>query len=187
MLFDDLQEQLKTIEPDIAIIQSYWKNARIEEEYQKLDTQSVQEDFWQHPKQTEILKELQRLRVQREQYQYILNTQQELYDLIELFAQEESELRKLEKDMIALRKAVSAFKVALLLNQADDDTNCFLTINSGAGGTESQDWAEILLRMYVRFCEREKLGVDIVDQIVGEEAGIKSATLFIKGKNVHGL
>lgn len=187
MLFDDLQEQLKTIEPDIATIKAYWENAQIEKAFQDLDTQSVQENFWQHPKQTEILKELQRIRVQREQYQYILNTNQELYDLIELFKDDESELNKLKHEMHALRKAVSLFKIALLLNEDDDDANCFLTINSGAGGTESQDWAEILLRMYVRFCEREKITVDIVDQVVGEEAGIKSATLFIRGKSSHGL
>lgn len=187
MLFDDLQEKLKTIEPDIATIKAYWENAQIEKAFQELDTQSVQENFWQNPKQTEILKELQRIRVQREQYQYILNTNQELYDLIELFKEDESELSKLEPEMHALRKAVSLFKIALLLNEDDDNANCFLTINSGAGGTESQDWAEILLRMYVRFCEREKITVDIVDQIVGEEAGIKSATLFIRGKSSHGL
>lgn len=187
MLFDDLQEQLKKIEPDIVTIKAYWENAQIEKAFQELDTQSVQENFWQHPKQTEILKELQRIRIQREQYQYILNTNQELYDLIELFKDDEAELNKLAIEMHALRKAVSLFKIALLLNEEDDNSNCFLTINSGAGGTESQDWAEILLRMYVRFCEREKITVDIVDQIVGEEAGIKSATLFIRGKSSHGL
>lgn len=187
MQFDELQEQLKKIEPDIATIKAYWENADIENKFQELHLQSIQENFWQHTNQTEILKELQRIRVARDQYQYILNTNQELYDLVELFKEDEVELKKLEKDMTALRKAVSLFKIALLLNEPDDDSNCFLTINSGAGGTESQDWAEILLRMYVRFCEREKITVDILDQVVGEEAGIKSATLFIRGKSSHGL
>ena len=53
-----------------------------------------------------------------------------------------------------------------------------MDINSGAGGTESQDWANMLLRMYLRFCEREKFAVDVIDYQAGEEAGIKSATLF---------
>ena len=63
----------------------------------------------------------------------------------------------------------------------------FLSINAGAGGTESQDWADMLLRMYVRFCEREKLSSDIIDYQVGETAGIKSATLFIRGRNPYGM
>ncbi|MCX5921811.1 MAG: peptide chain release factor 2 [Candidatus Dependentiae bacterium] len=187
MLFDELQEQLKTIEPDITTIKAYWENAKLEKAFQDLHTQSVQENFWQNSKQTEILKELQRIRLQRDQYQYILQTNQEISELIELFKDDEQELRKLSTDMHALRKAVSLFKIALLLNDEQDHANCFLTINSGAGGTESQDWAELLLRMYARFCEREKIAVDILDHQVGEEAGIKSATLFIRGKNAYGL
>ncbi len=80
-----------------------------------------------------------------------------------------------------------SFKVELLLNAPDDSSNCFLSINAGAGGTESQDWADMLLRMFLRFCERQKFNVSIVDYQSGEEAGIKSATLFIRGKNVYGL
>lgn len=187
MLFDELHEQLKTIEPDITTIKAYWENAKLEKTFQNLHEQSMQENFWQDPNQTEILKELQRIRLQREQYTSVVSSYQDLADMIDLFKEDESELRKLAHDMQALRKAVSLFKIALLLNEEQDSSNCFLTINSGAGGTESQDWAEILLRMYVRFCEREKIAVDILDQIVGEEAGIKSATLFIRGKNTYGL
>ena len=62
-----------------------------------------------------------------------------------------------------------------------------MSINAGAGGTESQDWASMLLRMYLRFCEREGFKVDIIDYQDGEEAGIKSATLFVRGKNTYGF
>ncbi len=62
-----------------------------------------------------------------------------------------------------------------------------MSINAGAGGTESQDWANMLLRMYTRFCERERLKTDIIDYQAGEEAGIKSATLYVTGKNAYGL
>ncbi len=73
------------------------------------------------------------------------------------------------------------------MHDEQDSSNCFLNINAGAGGTESQDWAEMLMRMYLRFCEREKLNAEVVDYQPGEEAGIKSATLFIRGKNPYGL
>jgi peptide chain release factor 2 len=77
--------------------------------------------------------------------------------------------------------------VHLLLRGEYDANNAFITINSGAGGTESQDWANMLLRMYQRFCERERFGVTILECHPGEEAGIKNATLLIKGANAYGL
>lgn len=187
MLIDELQEQLKSIEPDIATISAYWNNSGLEQRFTTLDTQSQQESFWQNPDQTSILKELQRVKVQREQYLHITNTQKELLELLELFAHDEKELSNIVHEVRKLKKAVGLFKITLLLNDPQDSSNCFLDINSGAGGTESQDWANMLLRMYIRFCEREKLTVDVIDYQGGEEAGIKSATLFIRGKNAYGL
>jgi peptide chain release factor 2 len=187
MLIDELQEQLKSIEPDIATINAYWTNSGLEQRFTALDTQSKQENFWQDPNQTAILKELQRIKLQREQYLYIALAQKELPELLELFAHDEAELNNVAHDVRKLRKAVALFKITLLLNDPQDVSHCFLDINSGAGGTESQDWASMLLRMYLRFCEREKFAVDIIDHQAGEEAGIKSATLFIRGKNAYGL
>ena len=74
-----------------------------------------------------------------------------------------------------------------MLSKPEDSKNCYVTINPGAGGTESQDWASILLRMYLRFCEREGFRVDTIDYQSGDEAGIKSATLAVKGKNAYGF
>jgi peptide chain release factor 2 len=187
MLIDDLKDQLKQLDPDIETITTFWKNNNLEQSYQNLYATSIQEDFWQNPQQTEILKELQHLKNQREQYLYIIENRTEIADLIDLFAQDEQELRKLQVDIARLKKAVTNFKVSLLLAEPDDASNCFISINSGAGGTESQDWANILLRMYVRFCERQGFSASVADYQDGEEAGIKSATLFVKGKNAYGL
>ena len=187
MLIDELQEQLKSIEPDITTITSYWKNSGLEQRFTTLDTQSQQETFWQNPDQTAILKELQRIKLQREQYLYITSAYKELLELLDLFAQDEKELSNIAHEVRKLKKAVAIFKITLLLNDPQDSSNCFMDINSGAGGTESQDWANMLLRMYLRFCEREKFNVDVIDYQAGEEAGIKSATLFIRGKNAYGL
>lgn len=187
MLFDELQELIKSIEPDINTIQSFCKSSNLEEAYNQLHTRTTQEDFWKDPDQIKILKALQHLKEQREQYRHINQTFHDLHELIELFKDDEQELGKIRSDIFALRKAVISFKVSLLLGSPEDNSNCFLSINSGAGGTESQDWASILLRMYLRFCERNGLGADILDYQSGESAGIKSATLFIKGKNAYGL
>ena len=157
MLIDDLKDKLKSVEPDLAVIQQYWNNAHLEDEFQNLMTISKQEDFWQNSQQAEISKELQRIKFQRDHYLHTIATHKELYELIDLFATDEGELQKIEHDVFELCRGIKKFKIELLLNDPQDNANCFLTINSGAGGTESQDWAEILLRMYVRFCEREKL------------------------------
>lgn len=187
MLIDDLKEQLKTAEPDLKTIQTFWESSSNEQEFERLTQESNKEEFWKNPQQTTISQQLQKIKTLRETYQNIVATQKELDDLLVLFKDEQQALEDLKIDIARHRKNVKNFKIALLLNKEDDDSNCFLNINSGAGGTESQDWAEILLRMYVRFCEREKFSCAILDYQVGEGAGLKSATLYIKGRNAYGL
>ena len=186
MLLDDLQEQLKNMDPDIQTITSFWNNAQLERKFQELETISQQEDFWKNPRQAEISKELQHVRTLRDQYVHIIRTYKDLSELITLFADNETELANISSDVSELRKKVVAFKIQLLLNEPKDSSNCFVHIHAGAGGTESQDWANMLLRMYYRFCERNNFHVDTIDYQPGEEAGIKSATLFIRGKNPYG-
>ncbi len=187
MLIDDLQEQLKKLEPDLATINTFWANAHFDTKITDLTEKSNDPIVWQDPKQAYILKELQALKNQKEDYQEISYNFSELKEMLDLFATDETELQKLAADIKEYEKKVRAFKIQLLLHEENDSSNCFLSINAGAGGTESQDWSDILCRMYVRFCERERLSISIVDHQVGEEAGIKSATLFIKGKNAYGL
>lgn len=187
MLIDELKELLKSTDTDIQTIKSFWANAKLETQFQELDARTQQENFWQEPDQAETLKELQRIRLMHEQYHHLISTHTELAELLDLFGAEEAELEKIRPEIHAFRKAALAFKVSLLLNEPEDASNCFMSINSGAGGTESQDWAHMILRMYVRFCEQNKFNVEVLDYQAGEEAGIKSATLFIRGKNANGL
>jgi len=187
LIRDELVKQLKNMEPDIDTIQAYWKKSGLEQEFHKLETLSQQEDFWKDPRQAEILKALSKIKQQKATYLSITQAYKEIAELIELFSEDAQELEKIKKETESLQKAIAKFKVNLLLHEPDDSSNCFFSINSGAGGTESQDWAQMLLRMYLRFCEREKLSASIVDYQAAEEAGIKSATLFVKGKNAYGL
>lgn len=187
MLIDELKEQLKELEPAIKIIQAYWKNAGFEQDFQRLQDLVHQENFWKNPDQATISKQLQQVRSKKERYDTIIKSAAEINELIDLFAQDETELQKIARDITALRKNVEAYKIELLLDEPEDASPCFLSINAGAGGTESQDWANILLRMYVRFCEREGFKAQILDEQFGEEAGIKSATLYIRGANAYGL
>ncbi|MFH1461587.1 MAG: peptide chain release factor 2 [bacterium] len=187
MLIDELRESLKSIEPNITAIQEFWQNSKSEEKFQKIDDLINKEDFWQNKEQTEILKEHQRLKNLKDQFEQITNSFNDNLEMLELFENNEEELTKIKPEINQLSKDSTKFKLELLLNKPEDQNSCFLNINSGAGGTESQDWASMLLRMYIRFCERENFKVDILDYQAGEEAGIKSTTLFVRGKNAYGF
>lgn len=187
MILDDLQEQLKAIDPLIKTITTFWENSAIETKLQELEKKTEDLTIWQDPKQAYILKELQALKNQKESYDTVKASFTNYKELVELFKDDEAELKALEPELKQYFKTVKNFKIQLLLHEEDDKSNCFLSVNAGAGGTEAQDWAEMITRMYIRFCERENLTVTVVDLQNGEEAGLKGATLFIKGKNAYGL
>jgi peptide chain release factor 2 len=108
--------------------------------------------------------------------------------LIELGEMEgdEASINEGETQIKALEKEASRRQVESLLSGEADSNDTYIEIHSGAGGTESQDWANILLRMYTRWGERKKFKVEIIEMSDGEEAGIKSATLLVKGHNAYG-
>jgi len=187
MLVDELRELLKSIEPSIEAIKTFYKNGNIEKTFENIEKQINDPEFWKHPDQIKISREHQRIKHLVETYNKTISSFEETNDILDLFGDNEEELQKLKPEVHRFCKNVMKFKIELLLNKEDDSKNCFLSINSGAGGTESQDWANMLLRMFVRFCERENFKVDIMDYQSGEEAGIKSAILFVKGENAYGF
>lgn len=114
-----------------------------------------------------------------------LMTANEILDLLNLDYDEELK-KELDDLVLKLIKDIDDLEINVLLNQENDKLNCFLEIHPGAGGTESCDWAEMLLRMYLRFCEKNNYKYEIIDEQKGEEAGIKSVTVLIKGFCAYG-
>ncbi len=110
----------------------------------------------------------------------------ELLDLIEEGDDEEL-LPDLEREAAALDTELERFRMAVLLDGPYDDSDAIVSIHPGAGGTESQDWAEIMLRMYTRWAESRGYQVEVLDYLPGDEAGIKSVTLSIAGDNAYGF
>jgi peptide chain release factor 2 len=109
-------------------------------------------------------------------------------------AQEESNaeqrndlLKDLDRELVAAENYVGELETKTLLSGENDHLNAIMTIKPGAGGTESQDWASILLRMYLRWAERKKMSAIVLDETPGEEAGIKNATIQFSGENAYGL
>ncbi len=121
----------------------------------------------------------------------ILKIQQALKDNAEFIEMGEAEgdaaiVMEAEKSINALKKDITRVEQDALLSGEADANDSYIQINAGAGGTESQDWASMLMRMYVRWANQSKFKVEVLDQHDGEEAGIKSATLQIKGHNAYG-
>ena len=96
------------------------------------------------------------------------------------------ESAKIKEQLVIFAKEIEKAKTEALFQGEADFSNCFIEINAGAGGTESCDWAEMLMRMYLRFAEKHKFKTEIVALIEGEEAGIKSATIKLEGKYAYG-
>jgi len=117
--------------------------------------------------------------------------EQERNDTVELMEMAEAEGDDALVDdgvatLAALAERAETDKVKALLAGEADANDSYIEINAGAGGTESQDWAEMLQRMYTRWAERHGMKVELIDHHAGEQAGIKSATLLIKGENAYG-
>lgn len=108
--------------------------------------------------------------------------------LLELVREEEDAevLREIEEALLGLERSVRAWELGAVLSEEHDKSNAILSINPGAGGTESQDWAEMLLRMYLRWAEGKGFRTEILDLQPGEEAGIKNATITLAGAYAYG-
>lgn len=102
-------------------------------------------------------------------------------------AQREDLLKELDRELTGADSYISELETRTLLSGETDHLNAIMTIKPGAGGTESQDWASILLRMYLRWAERKGLGASVLDETAGEEAGIKNATVQFSGESAYGL
>ena len=111
----------------------------------------------------------------------------DLDTLFELAKEGENVLSDLETEIRSFATRLEQMETAMLLSGDNDSRAAIMTIHPGAGGTESQDWAEMLLRMYLRWCERHNMEANVTDRLEGEGAGIKSATFEINGENAYGL
>lgn len=105
---------------------------------------------------------------------------------VELSGEDESYIKHVEELVRSAEKKVREFELTILLSGEYDNNNCFMSIHPGAGGTESQDWAAMLMRMYMRWAEANRFKITIVDELPGDEAGIKSVTLNFSGPYAYG-
>jgi peptide chain release factor 2 len=158
------------------------------DELSRLETQISQPDFWNNQAEAQkVLQRRRRLEQEVEIVEALRKREDDLSVLVEWAQQGESVERELAEGLDALERDVEAAETRKILGGEHDQKNAIVTIHPGAGGTESQDWAEMLLRMYLRWAERRGLRREVMDYQPGDEAGIKSATITISGDYAFGL
>ncbi len=154
---------------------------------QQLENKMAQEGFWDNPEKAQsVVSRLSALKSIIEPVGEIQHEVKDIYELFELAADDDDELKQVEEDLRAIVKRCEQIELAGLLSGPNDTKNCFFSIHAGAGGTESCDWANMLLRMYSRYFEQNKYKFQELDITPGEEAGIRSITLRVSGPFAYG-
>lgn len=167
----------------VTFLQIKEKTTRLAEINQSLTNTAI----WNNPKKSaDLLKEKKQLENILKIEADVINSIDEIDTYFELLNEEPGLRDELEKEIDKFKKFVDNMEIRNYLSGKNDSNNAFLSIHPGAGGTESQDWAEMLLRMYLRFSERYNFKAKIVEFLAGEEAGVKSVTVRIEGDYAYG-
>ena len=164
------------------------------ERLKALEARAADPDFWSNQEAAQgVLRERKRAEEQIAADEKLVSITGDIETYIHL-AQEETNsdqknelLKDLDKELTAAESYIAELETQTLLSGESDHLNAIMTIKPGAGGTESQDWASILLRMYLRWAERKGMNASVLDETPGEEAGIKNATVQFSGENAYGL
>lgn len=157
-------------------------------ELTKLESVISDPDFWSHPERSQkVMQDRKRLEEAVENDVAISSMTSDLDTLFELAREGEKVEPDITRDLKTFQAHLTKLEDAMLLSGENDARDAIMTIHPGAGGTESQDWAEMLLRMYLRWAERNGMSISITDRLEGEGAGIKSVTFEVNGPNAFGL
>jgi peptide chain release factor 2 len=185
----EAQTSIDQIRSALALLRRFLDWDRALKRLGELDTQVEDPALWNDPKAAQVvMRERRRL---GEAIEATRTIEKELDDTVELMEMAEAEgdtalVDDAVEALAALAERAERDKVTALLAGEADANDTYIEVNAGAGGTESQDWAEMLQRMYTRWAERHGYKVEMIDYHAGEQAGIKSATLMIKGENAYG-
>ncbi|MDE3095400.1 MAG: peptide chain release factor 2 [Chloroflexota bacterium] len=163
--------------------------AGLETQAAALEAQSSAPGFWDDPQSAQdVMKRLSGLRQRIDTWRGLEAQVRDLLELVELARAEDDAAiaGDIARDADDVERRLGALEFELAFSGPYDDRNAIIAIHAGAGGTESQDWAEMLLRMYLRWCERRGFPAEVIDLMPGEEAGIKSATVEVTGAHAYG-
>ena len=187
--FEEYTVKLNNIKPTLDGLGTALKLEDAKREIAELEAESAKDGFWNDlDRSQKVQKRMKQLQQKCEKYEKLCSTWDDLMVICEMALEEndDSMLAELESDYAKLEGDLEAMRLSTLLSGEYDANNAILSIHPGAGGTEAQDWAQMLYRMYTRWAERHGYTYTLMDWQDGEEAGIKSATIKIEGENAYG-
>ena len=193
---EELKQELLAQQPKIEYLKEALGYQKLLEQKKQLDKQAAQPDFWNDVENTKkVLKEQKTVNEKVGSYENLVRMYEDAQRMLELAAEEEfdseeeqeSFLQDIRTSLKEIAQRIEEEKLSALLSGEFDQNNAILSFHAGAGGTEAQDWVQMLYRMYARWSERHHFKVKVLDYLAGEEAGIKSASILITGTNAYGF
>lgn len=189
ILLDELRLELvgyrKDMEELADVLRIKWSKERIEQ----LNAETAKDGFWDDLENSQkVLQETKSLERKIEKFNRLNEQLEDVITLIELSIEEEDEssVEEIKEEAAAFKSKLEEEKLSTLLTGEYDGSNAILTFHAGAGGTEAQDWTEMLYRMYNMWAERHNYKVTLMDYLDGDDAGVKSASILIEGENAYG-
>ncbi len=188
--FEEFKNKLNDDLPELTNLEQALNLDAGKKEIEELETANSRPDFWNDVEKSQrVQKRLKNLKDRQTRYEGLQSQYQDLLTICEM-AQEENDdslLPELKEGYDKFRTELENMRLGTLLTGEYDSNNALLTFHAGAGGTEAQDWTQMLYRMYNMWADKHGYAVKIMDMLEGEEAGIKSATIRIEGDNVYGF
>ena len=187
--YDAYKQKLLALEPTLKELEQALNIEPARKELAELQIETEQEGFWNDVERSQrIAQKIKRLENKIKKYDHLVSDWEDTLTLCEMAQEEDdaSQLDEVASGYETLEKEVSERRLAALLTGEYDTNNAILTFHAGAGGTEAQDWTEMLYRMYTRWAERHGFTYQLLDYEDGDEAGIKSASILIEGDNAYG-
>lgn len=186
---DEVSRQINNLKTKLSDLKESMKLSEVEEELANLEKQTLSQDFWQDTEnQAKVLSKISSLKKKVTLFKAVendLNATQEIFDLV--VEENDNNLEKEITDALKnLENKINELEISTLLSGKYDANNAIITIHPGAGGTEAQDWAEMLYRMYTRWANANDFKVEELDYLDGEEAGLKSVTFQVSGEYAYG-
>ncbi|MFA7422204.1 MAG: peptide chain release factor 2 [Acholeplasmataceae bacterium] len=183
----DVNKMINELKQSIEDFKNAIQPEKLEKKYVELNQKMQQPDFWSNTNEAKkVTKEANQIRQRVDHLNQLKTKLKNIIDWADLSEEQTEEWDILESDLVQLDKEFKVFELETILNGTYDENNAIIEIHPGAGGTESQDWADMLYRLYSRYAQRKKYKIEILDYQSGDEAGIKSVVMLIKGAYAYG-
>ena len=186
---EEAKRQLVDLRADLVELKSALRIDALKEKAAELEAASLEPNFWNDTaKSTRVMQEIKQMKDTIEEYETLCTRLEDAVVLAEMAIEENDEgsVEEVQAELDFVLKEEERMRIAVLLSGPYDKNNAILAFHPGAGGTEAQDWASMLYRMYTRWGDAHGFTVKLVDWLDGDEAGLKSATIMIEGTNAYG-